>query len=88
MTLFYINTSVIFLNFTEFMADKEQMGDFLRNIIEIISENLANLEKEKVKYGKFRQYVTGINKNIEKRQKDLDYYVNLYVEYKKDGLAE
>lgn len=69
------------------MADKQKTGDYIRNIIQIISENLENLEKERVKYGRFKKFLTGINKTILQRQADLEYYSDLLIKYKEKGLA-
>jgi len=70
------------------MSDAKYMGDYFRRIIQTIQENLESLEKEKIKYGRFKNYVKATNKNIKERQKDLKYYVNLLNEYKKAGYAE
>jgi len=70
------------------MSDAKIMGDYVRNIIKTIQENLESLEKEKIKYGRFKNYVKATQKNIDQRRKDLKYYVGLLEEYKKAGYAE
>lgn len=69
------------------MDDRQQLGDYFRNIISTIEGNVENLEKERIKYGRFRRFVTGIDKNLIQRRRDLRYYVNLLEEYKKAGSA-
>lgn len=70
------------------MENKSAMTQYLQNIIDVISKNIESLENDKIKYGKFMQYVKGINKNLEQRRKDLNYYVTLLEEYKNRGFAE
>lgn len=70
------------------MANKKEITAYIENIIDIIAENIKSLEKEKIKYGKFIQFVKGIDRNLKQRRKDFDYYVNLLNEYRKNGIAE
>jgi len=69
------------------MANPQQMGDYLRNIINHIDENIDMLETEKELYGKFMRFVLGINRNLRRRKRQLEYYENLLEEYIKDGRA-
>jgi len=70
------------------MGNPKVMGDYLRNIINHIVENIDMLESEKKVYGKFMRFVLGINRNLKRRNRQLDYYDNLLEEYIKDGRAE
>lgn len=69
-------------------SNKKATGDYYRNIIQVISTNIVILHDERQKYGRFLQFVKGINRNLRDRKRQLNYYENLLSEYIKEGRAE
>ena len=66
---------------------KKDMGDYFRNIIELIADNIENLERDKIRYGRFFQFVLGINRNLRIRNAQLDHYEDKLKRYIKEGWA-
>ncbi len=66
---------------------KKEMGDYFRRIIDLIAHNIEQLEQDRIKYGRFMRFVTGINKNIRIRNQQLDHYTEKLAKYIKDGWA-
>lgn len=53
------------------VENKKISGDIIRSQIKIMEENLASLEKEKIKYSKFRKFISGISLNIRIRKRQI-----------------
>jgi len=69
------------------MGNPQATGDYFRNIIRVIEDNIIMLQGEAQTYGKIRKFLLGINRNLQKRRRQRDYYKNLLDEYIKDGRA-
>ena len=70
------------------MGQKKEMGDYFREHIRLQRDKLISLEEERIRYGRFRRFVVGIDKNIRQTRKSLYYYEGLLQEYINRGLAE
>ena len=70
------------------MSNKKTTGDIFRFIIDTIASNLASLEMQRVKYGKFKRFIKGIDRNIAHCKKQLTYYQDLLADYKKAEWVE
>lgn len=70
------------------MVNKQATGDYYRLIIDFLRENLLILEKERMRYSRFKRYVSAIDKNIQERRITLAYYEYLLDKYIKEGWAE
>ena len=55
-------------------VNKKKQGKYYRTIIKELEDNLTILEFDKKRYGMFRRFVTGINRNIRIRKQQLRYY--------------
>jgi len=69
------------------MADPKITGDYFRNIISVIQANIEMLELERIEHGRIMKFILGINRNLRTRNRQLDYYKNLLLQYIKDGRA-
>ncbi len=70
------------------MINRKETGDYYRNIISVLRKNLESLENDRIRYGRFRRIISGIDKNIENRRRQLFYYENQLLEYINNGYAE
>lgn len=70
------------------MSNRSETGDYYRRIIKLLEYNIESLENERIKYGRFKRFVKGIDKNLKSRRKDLEYYNNLLNDYIKNDWAE
>lgn len=70
------------------MADnKKKTGDYYRDIIKHLEDNLQILENEKKKYSRFPRFIKGISFNIWNRKRQIRKYKNTLSKYIKDGYA-
>lgn len=69
------------------MKKRLATGNYYRNIIKTIEGNLESLENNRIRYGRFRRYITGIDKNINQRRNDLYYYERVLKRYIDEGWA-
>ena len=67
--------------------NKKSMGDYFRNIIGTMEVNLISLEVEKKRYGRFMNFVRGINRNIRIRKMQIKEYNDILYRYIKEGRA-
>lgn len=70
------------------MNNKKETGDYYRAQIDILRESLKSLLLERVKYGRFRRFVTGIDRNIRKRRKQIKEAEYFSKKYRKMGYTE
>ena len=70
------------------MNNKKKQGDYYRTMIKEIEDNLLMLEFDRKRYGRFRRFVMGINRNIRIRKGQLKYYEKTLAKAIKDGWAE
>jgi len=67
--------------------NKKVMGNYMRNIITLIENNIMNLEQDKIKYGRFQRFVRGISLNIAIRKRQLEQKKRKLQRYIDDGRA-
>ena len=54
--------------------NKIKQGEYYRNIISRLNDNIKQMELDRKRYGRIRRFVFGINRNLRKRKQRRSYY--------------
>jgi len=67
--------------------NKKRAGDYYRGLIAHMEADVMRLQEEKEKYGRFRRFVMGINRNQRNRRRQANHYRRILDRYIRQGWA-